>query len=453
MDPARQQRALLVAAILAGAGIAAACRGPRTAGEPGAATSAAPAEPAALAGDVALALAPPVGNGPADRRVRQLQQQVRRAPEAANGWVALGHGWLQRVRETFDESGVRHAEVCAARALALAPGAVPARALRAAVLLDRHRFGEAHAEAEAALRAVPDERVALGVLADALVELGRYDEAVATTDRLMRLKPGLSAYTRASYLLWLRGHEAAAIEAARRAVDAAGGEREPRAFALVQAALLFWHRGDHEGAAAGFQAARAAFPDYPPALVGLGRVALARGDAASAAALLERAFRAQPLAETAWLLGDARTAAGDEAGAAHAYGEVIRLGRAGERRVLARFLATKGRDAEQAVRLAEEERRVRPDVYSDDTLAWALFRAGRAEEAQIASARALRLGTPDASLLYHAGAIRLAAGDRVEGRALVARALAVNPAFDWTGAAEARRLLEGGGVARETGAR
>jgi tetratricopeptide (TPR) repeat protein len=266
----------------------------------------------------------------------------------------------------------------------------------------------------------------------------------------MRAKPDLPAYVRASYLFWLQGRAGPALEAARRAINAgSGGDPEPRAWAMVQAAMIFWHRGDHEGANAGFDRALEVLHGYPPALVGKGRVALAQGDARGAADFLERAWRASPRAETAWLLGDARAAAGDEAGARAAYAELERLGRAAEPRVLALFLATKGKDPGEALRLAGEEYRVRPDLYGDDALAWALYRAGRLAEARAASARALRLGTPDARLLYHAGAIRIALGERAAGLALVRRALSMNPGFDWTGAAEARRLVSAPAARRQ----
>jgi Flp pilus assembly protein TadD len=80
-------------------------------------------------------------------------------------------------------------------------------------------------------------------------------------------------------------------------------------------------------------------------------------------------------------------------------------------------------------------------VYIDDAYAWALYRAGHVDEARRMSAQALRLGTRDARLLYHAGAIAIAAGDRAHGRGLVTQALALNPGFDFTGSAEARKLL------------
>jgi tetratricopeptide (TPR) repeat protein len=148
------------------------------------------------------------------------------------------------------------------------------------------------------------------------------------------------------------------------------------------------------------------------------------------------------LPETAWLLGDARAACGDERGAREAFDRAARDGRAFDRRTLALLLATRGGDADEAVRLAGEERTVRDDVYTEDVLAWALYRAGRLDEADRAARRALRLGTPDARLLFHAGAIRLARGESTEGAALLRRALRLNPQFDLAGAAEARRLLQ-----------
>ena len=55
--------------------------------------------------------------------------------------------------------------------------------------------------------------------------------------------------------------------------------------------------------------------------------------------------------------------------------------------------------------------------------------------------RALVLGTPDARLLYHSGAIRLALGDEQSGRALLKKALLLNPALDAGSSAEATALL------------
>jgi tetratricopeptide (TPR) repeat protein len=393
--------------------------------------------------DEALALMPLRGEGAGERAVRRRQDDVRKTPGSAAAWVALGRAWIQQARAASDPALHLNAGAAASRALALDPRAAAALAIRGAVELDAHRFDDARRTAEAALAIAPEDLVALGVLADALVELGRYEAADAAAARMMALKPSLPAYARASWLRWLRGDTGPALEAIRRGIDAAPAG-EPRAWALVQAAQVFLQRGDAAGAEAGYALALEVHPGYPPALVGQGRAALARGDAKGAVAALDEAFRRAPHAETAWLLGEARRAAGDRAGADRADADVDRLGRAAEPRVLALFLATRGASPGEAVRLAEEERARRPDVYSDDALAWALHRAGRAGDAWAAADRALRLGTPDARLLFHAGAIRLAGGDANGGRALLRRALAGGAALFPAEREEAERLVGGG---------
>jgi tetratricopeptide (TPR) repeat protein len=205
--------------------------------------------------------------------------------------------------------------------------------------------------------------------------------------------------------------------------------------------MIFWHEGDYDGADKGFDRALEAVREYPPALVGKGRVALAKGAPPRAIDLLERAYRQSPLTETAWLLGDAKRAAGDAAGAAGAYAQVVKVGRQSDRRTLALYYATRGVETEEALRLIEAERKARADIYTEDAHAWTLHRAGKPAEARAASDRALSHGTKDAQLLYHAGAIRIAAGEKAEGEKLVREALRLNPRFDLTGAAEAEELL------------
>jgi tetratricopeptide (TPR) repeat protein len=311
------------------------------------------------------------------------------------------------------------------------------------VLINQHKFDEARDLAQQILQKSSVDLMALGTLSDAYLEVGRYDDAIAAAQKMMDLKPGLPSYTRASYLAWLRGDEKTALENIHGAIDAGRdpSDPEPRCWVMVQAAMIFWHKGDRPGADAGFKAALKECSDYPPALVGRGRVALGEGDFARAREALEPAFKESPLAETAWLLGDARGGAGDAKGAEDAYALVVKIGRASDLRTLALFWATKDREHDEALRLVETEKKVRDDIYTEDTLGWALYRLGRFAEARTASDKATALGTKDARLLYHAGAIRIAAGDKPAGEKLVKEALALNPSFDLTGSAEARKLV------------
>jgi tetratricopeptide (TPR) repeat protein len=391
-----------------------------------------------------LALQPPHGSAAVDTLVASLQRSAERNPGKGDIWVVLGRAWVRKARETTDPGFYLNAKACADVALDIDPNDATALDLSGFVLLNDHRFEEARALAQRIVDAHPVDPPAYGTLSDALLELGRFDEAAAAAQTMMDLKPNLPSYSRASYLRWLQGDAQGALRNVRLAIDAGADQRdpEPRAWVLVQAAMIFWHEGDVQGADAGFDAALAQMSDYPPALVGKARVAISRGDGSGAANMLRRAYDASPLVETAWLLGDALAMAGDDAGARDAYARVERTGKQTDPRTLALFWATKNEHAAEALSLAEGEKKVRGDVATDDAYAWALYRNGRFGEAKAAVDHALAHGTRDARLLYHAGAIRIALGESKEGRELAARAVKLQPHFDVTGAEEARRLVD-----------
>jgi tetratricopeptide (TPR) repeat protein len=391
-----------------------------------------------------LALTKNEGTLSVDAQIQVTQQALQKNPDARDQWIALGRLWVRKAREEADPGIYLYARACADVALELDPTSLPAKNLIGLVQLNDHKFYDALDTADRILGEYPDDLMALGTRSDALLELGRVEEATKAAQKMVNLKPNLPSYSRAAYLRWMTGDVKGAEQIAWKAIDAGRDPRdpEPYAWAIVQAAMMFWQEGDHKGANAGFEKALDAFKDYPPALVGKGRyLLLVQKDAKGAVAVLERAFKQSPLVETAWLLGDAKEAAGDARGATEARALVVKHGRLGDARTLTQFYATKNRDIDEAVKLAEAELKVRGGPYTDDAHAWALYRAGKLAEARAASDRALRHGTKDATLLYHAGAIRIATGDVDGGEKLVREALALNPAFDATGAAEAAKLV------------
>jgi tetratricopeptide (TPR) repeat protein len=405
-------------------------------------THAAEPEPA-LSPSMRLALQKLTDASAATRVVEAAQQEAQMNPAKDEAWVVLGRAWVRKARESGDPGFYLNADACASIVLERYPNHALALDLRGLVLLNGHKFAEAHALASRIVSDRPEDPMAWGTSADALLEMGRYDEATAAAQTMVDLKPNLPSYSRASHLQWLRGDTKNAKATVRAALDAgrdAKRDPEPGAWVLVQAAMIFWNEGDVDGAEAGFDKALERVGDYAPALVGKGRVAMARGQAARAAELFGRAYASSPLVETAWLLGDARAAAGDAKGAEQAYAQVERDGRRVDPRTLSLFFSTKNKDANEALRLAREEYASRKDIYTEDALAWALYRAGDIAGAKASITRARRLGTPDPRLVYHEGAIRIAAGDTKAGRTLVAKAIAMNPAFDATSVNEARAL-------------
>ena len=85
---------------------------------------------------------------------------------------------------------------------------------------------------------------------------------------------------------------------------------------------------------------------------------------------------------------------------------------------------------------------MRRDVYTQDVLAWSLYKNGRLEEAVAAMNKALSMGTTDAMFYYHAGLIHRDLGDVEGARDYLGRALAINPHFHIFYADDARKALE-----------
>jgi tetratricopeptide (TPR) repeat protein len=98
-------------------------------------------------------------------------------------------------------------------------------------------------------------------------------------------------------------------------------------------------------------------------------------------------------------------------------------------RDLALFYADHGNHLDQAVRLAHKELEVRKDIYSYDVLAWALYRQGHYTRARTAISQALKLGTKDPRILFHAGMVMSATGQHQEAKQYLSRLLSLNPNF------------------------
>lgn len=395
-----------------------------------------------LTGLQRLALEDPNGQTPLDQEIRRLQDVAKRSPKKLDPWILLGRSWVKKARQQSEPGFYANANASADIGFDILPDNPLSRNLRGLVLMNDHRFTEAKALMEKVLEDDPDDIMALGTLGDALLELGDVENATKHVQRMVELKPSLPSYTRAAYLRWLRGDPGGATMILKKAIMAGGTARDKEAFAwvLVEAAKIFWYQGDHEGAEAGLDRALDAFPEYPAALVWKARVALARGEPRRALELAKRSYQRAALAETAWVWADAARAVEDAAEVEAAEAMLDKLGEHGEARVLAAYLATHDRDPKRALELVERELKSRSDIYTKDAHAWALYRLGRFDEALAASEAATAYGTKDASLLYHRGAIRIAA-KKEGGIDDVKAALALDEKFDPVAADEARALL------------
>jgi tetratricopeptide (TPR) repeat protein len=377
----------------------------------------------------------------------ELEGRVHQNPQDVQSLVLLGLAYQQRARETGDASYYPRSAVALTRATRLDPHDALAVTGLAALAASRHRFGDARQLAVRARRLAPDSAGPLGVLGDALVELGRYRPAFAAFDRMAGLKPNLASYSRVSYAQELLGDPKGAIAAMRLAVEAGEGTVEPLAWTLVQLGNLYFDNGKLAAASRAYREALAGFPGYVHAEAALARVAAARGRYWEAIARYRRAVEVLPLPQYEGALGDVLELAGRRAQAREAFGAVAAIQRLfaanGVRTELetALFDLDHGRDFPDALARARRAYSERKSIEGDDVLAWALYRNGRCADARVHSVRALRLGTRDALKLFHRGMIERCLGHRAVSRSFLRRALAINPHFSVLYVPVARKVL------------
>ena len=340
-----------------------------------------------------------------ERTVAAMDARLKDDPADREAAVALADGLLRQSRVTGNAALAVRAEQVARAALRLSPGDEAVQRSLGAVLLSRHKFAEAAAAAERLAVRRPHDAALQGTIGDGRVELGDYDEAFAAFDRMIAIRPDAASYARVSYARELQGDPRGALDLMRMAAEATSPrDVEAQAFAHARLGYLELALGRADDAARQFRRAESLFPGYPAVAIGLAKVALARGDAEGALALARRQFEQAASAELAEAMGEAASRLGRAAEADRYYGIAESMWRddTPEPAMLARLLADRGRAPEEAVRIAQRAAEVRHDIFTEDALAWALFKAGRVAEARAASARALRTGTRDARILAHA---------------------------------------------------
>ena len=285
--------------------------------------------------------------------------------------------------------------------------------------LIQHEFRTALTYGRRAEKLLPGSYRPYGVIGDAQIELGRYDAAFASFERMISLRPSLASYARIAYARELSGDRIGAAAAMRLALLSAAGQPEPTAWAHVELAKLELAMGRNHVARRHVIAALASLPGYPSARVELARVEAADGNFRAAIREARRAVDAIPTPQAVALLGDLLGRTGQTAEARRQRATVAVIDRLLEANGVKADLESASYRADNLIRPAETvelARRAladRPSIYGDDALGWALARAGRCDEALPLTERALRLGTQDPLLYYHRGYAEGCAGNRV----------------------------------------
>jgi len=369
-----------------------------------------------------------------DAEVTAAQKAIEKSPNAAKGYNKLAVAYIRRARETGDFSLNANAQTALDRALEIEPQNYDAQKLKASLLLTFHRFPEA-LEAGKKLQAVnPRDAFIYGVLTDANVELGNYQESVEAVQKMVDTRPNMESYARVAQVRSLHGDSVGAIEAyslASRVADP--GDKEAQSWCLVFLGYEYLKVGRIAEAEKQIDAALKILPDYHLALAAKGHARAAAGDYENAIKFFTQTQTRVPTTEVVIALGDVYTKTGNQDKAAEQYklAEFIeqKLGNLDQRR-LALLWADQNIKLDEALLIVTREYAASKNVYTADIYAWCLYKKGNLSAAKTAITEAMRLKTKNALFLYHAGMIEKGLGNKKVAADFLQKALQLNPAFD-----------------------
>lgn len=354
-----------------------------------------------------------------DRRVTDMRARLAANPDDVGAAVLLSDALLRLARLTATAGPAIEADAALATAAKADPGNYDVLRAQATLYLSQHRFRDAMAVAERCRAQRPADPAIYGVIGDAHLELGEYEPAFDAFDQMMRLRPGAASYARVAYAREIQGNLAGALESMQLAEAASGGaDVEGMAWYRAQIGELHLKLGQIEAAQQAFVRASQAFPGHPFAVTGYARTLEAQGRIREARQLLEDLLTRNPTPDVYARVGDlyARDGQTDTARRFWTLAEAAWRSDAPEPKNLARFLADRGEKLEEAVAIAEAAVLVRQDIFTEDALAWAYFKAARLSEAETAIGRALRTGSKDPDILRHAASIRQSRAPRMARR-------------------------------------
>ena len=356
-------------------------------------------------------------------------------------WNRLADEHLRLLGATGDRAHLTSATEAVTRSLTLAcvernRGAL---ALRIGIELAQHRFEEARHSAHRLRELLPESWYPRLCLGDALFNLGEYAAADGAWNEALAMEgSSLAIEPRLAQLDVVHGRLERARERLAQALELARASASPLPDAVVSCHLrlgeLAFKTGNWETAQAQYEAALSFQPEDYGSIERLAELRGAQGRIGEAATLYTRLIERTGRPELMQALGDLHAFAGraDDARRWHdraeaAYHESIGRGEVSCFHHLAGFYADSREEPEKAVEWARRDLALRRGIHAYDALAWALYRAGKLDEARDAIARALTTGTRDAHILHHAGLIRMSAGDVPGGRAALKAAFAANP--------------------------
>jgi tetratricopeptide (TPR) repeat protein len=257
---------------------------------------------------------------------------------------------------------------------------------------------------------------------------------VKNADKMVSLRPDLRSYSRVAYLRELYGDRTGAKAAMKMAADAGAFGQEDRAWCLKELANLYLGEGNLDTAEFIYKGIIEERPAYAFAYSGLAQIQIARKQFPDAIAILVKATQLSPEHIFIEQLADLYLTIGDTTSAVTMREKVFASFAQHEKdgwmvgKEYAAFCLGQSINPGEALMRAEKGYKTRPEnIEALDVYSWALYKNGKAKEAAKYSEQAVRLGTDNAILYYHAAKIAQANADKIKAFSYFEKALARNP--------------------------
>jgi tetratricopeptide (TPR) repeat protein len=372
-----------------------------------------------------------------------LLAAIEQNPEDYKSMLGLAQAYIQEGRVTGDHGYYDNAALeLLDNVLEKQPENFEALCCKATVLLSQHHFAEGLEIANKALPINPNSAFIYGILCDANLELGRYDEAVKMADKMVSVRPDIRSYSRVSYLREIYGDMPGAKSAIKLAVSSGYPGLEQTEWTRCILAHLYENTGDLDSAEAEYNIALQERPQYAFAIAGLGRIAKDRGNYKEAITYFEKAKSMIVEYSFSDELTDLYRLNNEKSKADKNAEEVISMlgpntdveGTTGHGHYADRELAyayLKTNDVDDALAHAETEYKRRPDnIDVCETLGWVQYKKGNYKEANMLINKALKTNSKNPVLLCRAGLIKVKAGETEKGKLLIKQGVETNPFID-----------------------
>lgn len=379
----------------------------------------------------------PVGTKvPTKAAIALFERQVQENSEDTSSLSILGQLYFRHAKEADDLPYYARAAQTLEQAIRLEPDYPAAKLHLAHVYASQHRFLEALKLASEVRASQPHSALALAIVSDCQLELGRYDEAKASLDILLKIEQSPPIQARLARYAELTGdtdQALASLDQALAGLESLGAPAEETTWYLWRKASLLFGRGEVPAAKRLYQKVLEIDSDDSAALFGLAEVQRASGEVPQAIETVQKIIDDSQAPPAMAFMGDLHAISGNQVVAEQWYqkteaamrAEMVVAGDAHAREV-AMFFADHQRNLDEALALATKDLERRQDIYSYDTLAWCQYQAGEVSQAANSIKQALRLGTQDAKLFFHAAQIFAANGQAIESKAMLARAIKLN---------------------------